>query len=206
MSTVDGDGAVSMSFRLPTYWCAANFAFLMAEDMRDAVAALPWVTRVTVTLGEHMYSETINRGHGGETLLPDGFRVPKPTTISPRCAAPSWSRPFSVGRSCWAIICSRPVMRPKAWRSLTIAELRVCTEYAPKVRLLVQRYLDRARSVVGVADEGSPAFVDEHGEPVPPQAFRAHLRALRRVAVNVEFNGALCRGLLAARFNEQRVR
>jgi metal-sulfur cluster biosynthetic enzyme len=60
--SVGGDGAVSLSFRLPTYWCAANFAFLMAEDMRTAVAALPWVTRVNVTLGEHMYSETINRG------------------------------------------------------------------------------------------------------------------------------------------------
>ena len=39
---------------------------------------------------------------------------------------------------------------------------------------------------------------------VAPEACRAQLRALRRVAVNVEFNGALCRGLLAARFNEPR--
>jgi metal-sulfur cluster biosynthetic enzyme len=34
-------GAVRIGFRLPTYWCAANFAFLMAEDMRLAAASLP---------------------------------------------------------------------------------------------------------------------------------------------------------------------
>jgi hypothetical protein len=32
--TVDQDGTVSIGFRLPTYWCAANFAFLMAGDMQ----------------------------------------------------------------------------------------------------------------------------------------------------------------------------
>ena len=43
---LSGEGEVRIGFRLPTYWCAANFAFLMADDMRCAVEALPWVTRV----------------------------------------------------------------------------------------------------------------------------------------------------------------
>src|SRR5471030_3433252 len=59
---VDADEHVRIDFRLPTYWCAANFAFLMADDMRIAVAALPWVRKVTVGLGEHMYADEINRG------------------------------------------------------------------------------------------------------------------------------------------------
>ena len=32
--TVGPNGTVSIGFRLPTYWCAANFAFLMAADMQ----------------------------------------------------------------------------------------------------------------------------------------------------------------------------
>jgi metal-sulfur cluster biosynthetic enzyme len=60
--TVDPDGTVSIGFRLPTYWCAANFAFLMAADMQREVATLPWVRQVQVTLGEHMYAEKINHG------------------------------------------------------------------------------------------------------------------------------------------------
>ncbi len=38
---VAAGGAVRIGFRLPTNWCAANFAFLMAEDMRLAAASLP---------------------------------------------------------------------------------------------------------------------------------------------------------------------
>ena len=38
--TLDEKGVVQVSFRLPTYWCAANFAFLMADDMARAVRAL----------------------------------------------------------------------------------------------------------------------------------------------------------------------
>ena len=31
------DGHVTVELRLPTYWCAPNFVFLMAQDARDAV-------------------------------------------------------------------------------------------------------------------------------------------------------------------------
>jgi len=56
--------------------------------------------------------------------------------------------------------------------------------------------------VVGPDGPDAPAFVDEHGRIVAAADFPAHRRTLRRVSVNVEFNGALCRGLLAARFDE----
>ena len=58
-------GAVDVTFRLPTYWCAANFAFLMAEDMRQAVASLPWVTEVRGGVDESVdpfESESMGRG------------------------------------------------------------------------------------------------------------------------------------------------
>src|SRR5438552_19043838 len=59
---VDADNRVHIAFRLPTYWCAANFSFLMADDMRIAVKELPWVSAVSVVLGEHMYADKINAG------------------------------------------------------------------------------------------------------------------------------------------------
>ena len=39
---VDENNCVHIGFRLPTYWCAANFSYLMADDMRRAVSALDW--------------------------------------------------------------------------------------------------------------------------------------------------------------------
>jgi metal-sulfur cluster biosynthetic enzyme len=38
---IESGNKVRIEFRLPTYWCAPNFAFLMASDMRDAVTQLP---------------------------------------------------------------------------------------------------------------------------------------------------------------------
>src|ERR1700722_3522889 len=51
-----------IAFRLPTYWCAPNFAFLMASDMRDAVTEISWVQNVHVELLDHFSAELINRG------------------------------------------------------------------------------------------------------------------------------------------------
>src|ERR1700726_2818018 len=59
---VDSENRVHIEFRLPTYWCAANFSFLMADDMRRAVTALDWVEGISVVLGEHMYADKINAG------------------------------------------------------------------------------------------------------------------------------------------------
>src|SRR5258708_3546039 len=53
---------VTVEFRLPTYWCAANFAFMMAEDIRDQVSDLAWVDRVDVRLVDHYASAAINDG------------------------------------------------------------------------------------------------------------------------------------------------
>src|SRR4029077_4498040 len=58
---IDSSNRVEIDFRLPTYWCAPNFAFLMASDMRDAVTALGWVKDVSVRLLDHFSADLINR-------------------------------------------------------------------------------------------------------------------------------------------------
>ena len=70
---VDANNAVTIEFRLPTYWCAPNFAFLMASDMRDAVAELDWVNGVAVKLLDHFSAELINRGIALKQEFRDAF-------------------------------------------------------------------------------------------------------------------------------------
>jgi ABC-type sugar transport system ATPase subunit len=48
--------------RLPTFWCAPNFAYLMAYDARQQVLSLPGVRTVRVVLKDHMYSDEITAG------------------------------------------------------------------------------------------------------------------------------------------------
>src|SRR6266851_1178454 len=43
-------GHVSVALRLPTSWCAVNFAYLMAEDVRRALLTVEGVRQVTLRL------------------------------------------------------------------------------------------------------------------------------------------------------------
>ena len=190
---VHGAGEVRIGFRLPTYWCAANFAFLMADDMRLAVQALPWVTRVQVQLHEHMYADAINQGvatgAGFQAAFGDaaeggleGLRQTFLLKAFQRRQEALLQHLLDAGHRAEALV------------ALDIAALEVLLLDVEGERL-AERYLER-RSTVG---SGSLAFVDTDGLAVKAEALSAHLRNLRRVGVNAEFNGALCRGLLAVR-------
>src|ERR1022692_2099508 len=67
-AAVSADGDAQVRLRLPTYFCAPNFAFLMVADAYDAVSALPGVRRTEVVLEDHFASAAINGGGAGGEL------------------------------------------------------------------------------------------------------------------------------------------
>ena len=60
--TVSADGVAAVRLRLPTYFCAPNFAWLMVADAYDAVSAVPGVRQTQIELDDHFASADINRG------------------------------------------------------------------------------------------------------------------------------------------------
>src|SRR6266508_6866269 len=60
--TVSPDGDAQVRLRLPTYFCAPNFAFLMVADAYDAVSAADGVRHTEVVLEDHFAAEAINAG------------------------------------------------------------------------------------------------------------------------------------------------
>ena len=193
---VQDEGLVKIGFRLPTYWCAANFAFLMADDMRRAVQTLPWVTKVEVQLHDHMYAEAINQG------VTDGAGFQAAFGVAAEGGLEALRRTFELKafqrrqeallEHLMGIKCPAETLVSLDVNSLQALPLDADGEK------LVTRYLER-RSLVGGA---ALAFVDIDGQPLVAETLSTHLRDLRRVGVNAEFNGALCRGLLAVRDKE----
>ena len=59
---VSAAGDAQVRLRLPTYFCAPNFAYLMVADAYDAVSALPGVRHAEVVLEDHFASDVINDG------------------------------------------------------------------------------------------------------------------------------------------------
>jgi metal-sulfur cluster biosynthetic enzyme len=187
------EGAVRIGFRLPTYWCAANFAFLMADDMRRAVEALPWVTKVEVQLYDHMYAEAINHGVTAGAGFQSAFGVAAEGGLE------ALRRSFEIKafqRRQEALLAHLIAIKhaPETLVSLDIESLRALSLDAEGERL-VERYLER-RPLLGNA---GLAFVDTESQPIAAATLSSYLRDLRRVGVNAEFNGTLCRGLLAVR-------
>lgn len=194
---IDAAGVVRVGFRLPTYWCAANFAFLMADDMRREVSALPWVTRVEVTLGEHMYAEKINRGMAGGLSFQQAFGADAAGNLE------ALRRTFLVKafqRRQEALL--RHLLDAGHDAASLVALSLAALEALPLDTAgdhLRARYLERR----GVIDDGAHAFVDADGAPLAASALPDYLKNLARIGINAEFNGAICRGLLAARFQEK---
>ena len=72
-ATVSAAGDAQVRLRLPTYFCAPNFAYLMVADAYDAVTALPGVRRAEVVLDEHFASDAINGGVAAQAGFAKSF-------------------------------------------------------------------------------------------------------------------------------------
>lgn len=190
---VSSDGSVAIGFRLPTYWCAANFAFLMADDMQREVGLLPWVRQVSVTLGEHMYADKINHGLANRLSFQATFGNDASAELD-ELRRTFLVKAFQRRQEALLHHLLRQEHEPAAVSLGGLENLPLGQEGAR----LRARYLEKRDICAGT---GEPrAFVDAGGNSL--EDLPLYLRTLERVSINAEFNGALCRGLLAARFGE----
>ncbi|MDX3968411.1 MAG: iron-sulfur cluster assembly protein [Bradyrhizobium sp.] len=200
--TVDHVDGVDIVFRLPTYWCSANFAFLMADDMRRAVSSLPWVREARPQLRDHMVAEEINRGvregrSFGEALK-DFASGGSLDDLREKFRRKAFERRQEV-----MILALRRLgyedpaicrMSLRAFDAINFGSEEVARERPRYRELLVERRL---------ADlPADPAFVTYDGAPIKRHEMASYLQRLRGVRINMEFNSSLCRGLLAVRYRE----
>ena len=195
---VDSENRIHIEFRLPTYWCAANFSFLMADDMRRAVIELDWVEGVSVVLGEHMYADKINAGLAKGLSFQDTFGVEADGDLDD-LRRTFLIKAFQRRQVVLLNHLAEAGHAPATVVGLTLAglgDLPVDDEGTK----LIRRYLER-RSVVGPARADALAFLDVEGARLKAESLSSYVSGLRRVGINAEFNSALCRGLLSVRFD-----
>jgi metal-sulfur cluster biosynthetic enzyme len=195
---VDDKNQVHIGFRLPTYWCAANFSFLMADDMRQAVSTLDWVKGVNVVLGEHMYAEKINAGLAQGLSFEDTFGAEADGNLD-ELRQTFLVKAFQRRQVALLNYLTENGHLPEKLVELTLSDLE-CLMLDAEGAKLVQRYFER-RHVVGPIRPDALAFITSEGAALRGETYAAYVLGLRRIGVNAEFNGALCRGLLAVRFD-----
>ena len=193
VSALEIEGAdVLVRLRLPTYFCAPNFAYLMVADAHAAAISVPGVERARIFLDDHYASEEINGGVNerqgfdgafpGETEGPDleGLRT-------------TFRRKSFVSRQ--EQLCR--TLRAEGHSSEELANMRL-EDLPPSEEF--ETYLERRAELGLDVSAGAPLVVDPDGNRVPEEAVVQHLRFAKTVRVSIEGNASLCRGLLSTRY------
>jgi metal-sulfur cluster biosynthetic enzyme len=190
--TISADGNTQVRLRLPTYFCAPNFAFLMVADAYDAVSALPGVRATEVVLEDHFASDAINGGvaaRAGFARSFDGEAVGELQELR----ADFLRKAVMAGTD---LVC-----RPLAAAGTGPAELAALTlGQAPPSEALER--LRQRRAELGLpAGDDAPLLIDPAtGAPLRGDAVPLHLRRARTTRVSIEANAGVCRGMLRHRY------
>ncbi len=190
--TVSAAGDARVRLRLPTYFCAPNFAFLMVADAYDVVSAMDGVRRAEVVLEDHFAADAINGGvaaHAGFARSFDGEAVGELHDLR----ADFLRKAVLAGTD---QVC-RPLVaagaEPRALAGLTLGEL-------PPSRELDRLRHRRAELGLPAGDDAPLLIEPSTGQPVGADAVPLHLRRARTTRVSVEANTSICRGMLRHRY------
>jgi metal-sulfur cluster biosynthetic enzyme len=189
--SVDADGVARVRLRLPTFFCAPNFSFLMVADAFDAVSAVPGVSRAEITLIDHHASDEINAGVAAGAAFSEVFDGEAVAELD-ELRAQFLTKAVIAGAD--------RVARPLVDAGATPDQLAALTlgEVPPSPQLARLR---RRRAAVGLPHgDADPLLVHPDGSPVTAAQVPLHLRRARLTRVGIEANGEYCKGLLAARY------
>lgn len=179
------DGHAHVRLRLPTYFCAPNFAYLMVADAYEAVRGL--ATSVDVKLEDHFAAEEINVGVAASAGFTGAFPGEAVGELDElRLVFQRKAYLAALDRLCLRLDGS-PV-------GMTLADV-------PPSPALVS-YL-RRRVALGLdCSSESPLLLDERGVRISEEEAPLRLRFARSVRVSIEGNAGFCRGLLHTRYPE----
>jgi len=193
--TVSPDGVATVGLRLPTFFCAPNFSFLMVADAYDAVSAVEGVTRADVTLADHHASTEINGGVAAQAGFVGSF------TGSDQGEAVAELDELRLKFFRKAALAGQDrVARPLVDAGVGPDELSDMNlgEVPPSSDLVRMR--ERRAALGLVHDDSAPLLIDAEGNRITPGQVPLHLRRARLQRVGIETNGEFCKSLLTARY------
>ncbi len=189
--SVDDDGTARVRLRLPTFFCAPNFAFLMVADAYDAVAGVDGVTAVDVVLEDHFAAEEINAGVAARAGFVASFEGLAESELD------DLRREF-LRKAMLAAQdrVARPLLAAGVHpEELAAVRLGDVPASADRDRLRARR------EELGIpAGDDDPLLVRMDGANVGHGEVRVHLRRSRTIRVSIDANADYCRQLLRERY------
>lgn len=190
--TVSEDGAADVHLRLPTYFCAPNFAFLMVADAYEAVSGVAGVSRTTIVLDDHFASDQINGGVAARSGFVESFGTLAESELDSL-------RSDFVRKA--VLAGTDRVCRPMLAAGHTADDLAGMTLGDAPATPDRERLRARRAELGLPAGDDAPLLVDAvTGAAVGVAALPLHLRKARLTRVGTEANSGICRGMLRDRY------
>jgi metal-sulfur cluster biosynthetic enzyme len=186
-----GGAVARVRLRLPTFFCAPNFSFLMVADAYDAVSAVEGVTRAEVVLDDHHASAEINSGVAARAGFVATFGGEASAELD-ELRAKFLSKAALAGQDRVARPLVDQGVGPDELARLTLGELPPSTDLAR---------LRERRAALGLPHgDDAPLLVHADGSRVTTAQVPLHLRRARVTRIGIESNGEYCKSLLKSRY------
>ncbi|HVB75450.1 MAG TPA: iron-sulfur cluster assembly protein [Ktedonobacteraceae bacterium] len=217
---VQVDGAdVTVTFKLPTFWCSPNFAYLMAKDLRSRVREVPGVGDVHIALLDHCAEDEVTQGVNRELSFAEAF--PDETMEDEHLEELRRTflrKGFLMRQDALLRQMLKVGLDESTIASLRIADLSVDeSANAALVRVKgremrlegvgnsAHKYLRRREVLALPQAPAGPLIIDDTGQPLMVGGLKDFMRRSRAVCMNIMFNTALCKGLFQTRYGHENV-
>src|ERR1700712_370601 len=190
---VTAEGDVEVHLRLPTSFCAPNFAYLMASDAKDILVALDWTRDVTVELDDHHDSDIINAGLAADAGYRGTFKHEADEDLDElRLTFQRKAHTAAMERCLTGLLRADPDRVLSELGEVALRDL----PYDATTQALLRR-----RVAIGLSVDGDAVvMVDHHGDGYGPDDVPIMLRRARSTRISIDGNAHFCRGLLATRY------
>lgn len=190
------DHHVEVVFRLPTYWCSPNFAYIMAEDIRKYVSKLEWVHSVKVHLLDHCASDEINRGATKGKSFNEVFRDLSDGDLDELRKTFEIKAYYARQEKLMKYLLKNG-MTKKEMIGLSLQQLNELP-LSEEGHLLRDKYLEKKRAL---NHSNTLAFTTPDDKQLSEEEFSFYLQGAKRTRMSMEFNAHYCRGLLETRYH-----
>ena len=203
------DGRLTIELRLPTYWCAANFSYLMASDVRRELLGVEGVQEVTVRLGDHFAAAVIEDSVNSGKSFVEAFPNEASDNLGPLrdlfLRKGYFKRQYDLLRHL-----RNAGLSLEAIAALRIEDLRLdeetCRVRRPGIETtyvgpaaVAVKYLERRADLDLDCSPTTALITDLSGNPVAANKMEEHLVHARTVRLALEANQSFCTALLQMR-------
>tara|TARA_B100001057_G_scaffold300196_1_gene300337 strand:+ start:776 stop:1516 length:741 start_codon:yes stop_codon:yes gene_type:complete len=197
---IEANELVRIKLRLPTYFCSANFAWIMCCDTKKAVERLRWVNSVHIKLVDHFVMKKINDGLKNNRSFSDVFGTKKEMDFL------QLRRKFEE-----KAFLNRQSMLIQFLRTKDLSDTQILKMSLKNLEILVKkyqnsefyknfiRYHDLKKRIVPKKKDNS-AFTGLDGKDIKEQNVLEYLRVLRRTTGSITANSEMCKVLMAERY------